>query len=152
MDPTEGKIIIGENFGRTEISDEDNKVKNEEQQVVEIEEEEEEEEGFDFDDDVIVNDDVEEDNGTSGSIGMSFSSALDSFRNAGVSYNTINPKEEGFDPNDIKGTAPKIFERLLDMDNPSLNKELYQILIDYDGIQFFLYLFKFVVIILDSKT
>jgi len=29
-----------------------------------------------------------------------------------------------------------MLEKLLDMDNPSLNKELYQIFIDYDGIHF----------------
>jgi len=99
----------------------------------------------DVDDDVIVKDDVvDKDDKVKAKkndrdklvspavIGISFLSALNSFRNARVKYNTINPKEEGFDPNDIKGTAPKIFEKLLDMDNPSFNQELYQILIDYD--------------------
>ncbi|ORX75795.1 hypothetical protein BCR32DRAFT_284844 [Anaeromyces robustus] len=95
----------------------------------------------DVDDDVIVNDDIivndspivkDNDPIVSPSFSLSFSSALNSFRNARVQYNTIDPKKEGFDPNDIKGTAPKMFEKLLDMDNPSINKELFQILVDYD--------------------
>ncbi len=68
-------------------------------------------------------------------------------KNARVNYNSINPKEEGFDPNDIKETAPKIFEKLLDMDNPTFNEELYQILIDYDGIASIIYIFHFLFLI-----
>jgi len=93
------------------------------------------------DDDVIVNDDVvvkkEKDSSSSskisiGTVGLSFLSALDSFRNAKNKYKSVIPDEEGFNPEDIKGTAPKMFEKLLDMDYPMLSKELYQVLIDYD--------------------
>jgi len=94
MDPTEGKILGEENDEKVIIDDYDDIIVNEDededkntQDKNENEEqgeaEEEEEECFDFDDDVIVNDDVEEEeegNDISSSIGLSFSSALDSFR------------------------------------------------------------------------